>query len=216
MNKPKILIVDDKAENLVALETLLCDLDVDFVRALSGNEALQKTLEHQFALALIDVQMPEMDGFETVQFMRQSKATALLPVIFVSAIYNTDYYKIKGVQAGAVDFITKPVVPEILIGKVRIFLQLHQQRLQLEHMVKELRTALDNVKTLSGLIPICSHCKKIRNDAGFWDSVEHFIAQHSDVDFSHAICPDCMQKLYPKVYNRMVAEGKIAPYEDHE
>lgn len=84
--KPKILIVDDKVENLVALEKTLKELDVEFVRALSGNEALAHTLEHDFAIALCDVQMPEMDGFETVEFMRQDKKTKHLPVIFVSAI----------------------------------------------------------------------------------------------------------------------------------
>jgi len=128
----KILIVDDKVENLVSLETLLADLNTEFVRALSGNEALEKTLEHEFALALIDVQMPEMDGFETVRLMRQVKKTKYLPVIFVSAIYSDDYYKIKGIESGAVDFIAKPIVPEILIGKVRVFLDLYTQKKELE------------------------------------------------------------------------------------
>lgn len=128
----KILIVDDKVENLVSLETLLSDLEVEFIRALSGNEALEKTLEHEFALVLIDVQMPEMDGFETVRLMRQVKKTKYLPVIFVSAIYSDDYYKIKGIESGAVDFIAKPIVPEILIGKARVFLDLYIQKRELE------------------------------------------------------------------------------------
>ena len=128
----KILIVDDKVENLVSLETLLADLGAEFVRALSGNEALEKTLENEFALALVDVQMPEMDGFETVRLMRQVKKTKYLPVIFISAIYSDDYYKIKGIESGAVDFIAKPIVPEILIGKVRVFLDLYIQKKELE------------------------------------------------------------------------------------
>ncbi|MCD6176431.1 MAG: response regulator [Candidatus Cloacimonetes bacterium] len=209
MNKPKILIVDDKLANLIALETLLQNIDVDCIRALSGNEALQLTLEHEFALALIDVQMPDMDGFETVELMRNVAITKYLPVIFVSAIYSDDFYKIKGVEAGAVDFITKPIVPKVLLGKVKIFLELYSQKLQLEKTVSELEKALSEIKTLSGLIPICSSCKKIRDDSGFWTNVENYIAARSDVDFSHAICPDCMKKEYPKIYAKLKAEGKI-------
>lgn len=130
--KPKILIVDDRPENLIALEKVLGDLDVEFVRALSGNEALAQTLEHDFAIALVDVQMPEMDGFETVEFMRQDKRTRHLPVIFVSAIYKEEYHQIRGIESGAVDFITKPVIPEIMRGKVRIFLDLYEYQQSLE------------------------------------------------------------------------------------
>jgi len=128
--KPKILIVDDKIANLIALEALLANLNVDFIRAMSGEEALMKVIRNEFALALVDVQMPEMDGFETVEIMHQD--TQLMPVIFVSAIYNENFQMIKGIKVGAVDFITKPIVPEILQGKVRIFLELYEQRKQLE------------------------------------------------------------------------------------
>lgn len=129
---PKILIVDDKVENLVALEKLLSVFKVEPIRALSGNEALQQTLNHQFALALVDVQMPGMDGYETVAYMRSSQETKLLPVIFVSAIYREDFHIVKGIESGAVDFITKPIIPEILRGKVKIFLELYEQRRSLE------------------------------------------------------------------------------------
>ena len=136
MNKlPKILIVDDKVENLVALEKLLSVFKVEAIRALSGNEALQKTLNHQFALALVDVQMPGMDGYETVSYMRSSHETQLLPVIFVSAIYREDFHIVKGIESGAVDFITKPIIPEILRGKVKIFLELYEQRRILENEI---------------------------------------------------------------------------------
>ena len=126
--KPKILIVDDKVQNLISLEVLLEDMNVDFVRALSGQEALEKTLSIDFALALLDVQMPEMDGFETVELMRQVKKTKNLPVIFVSAIYSEDFHIIKGIESGAVDFISKPIIPEILRGKVKVFLDLNKQK----------------------------------------------------------------------------------------
>ncbi len=139
IGSPKILIVDDKIENLIALEKLLSVFKVETVRALSGNEALQKTLNHNFALALVDVQMPEMDGYETVGYMRSSKETRYLPVIFVSAIFRDDFHVVKGIESGAVDFITKPINPEILRGKVKVFLELHEQKQSLEREIEKRR-----------------------------------------------------------------------------
>lgn len=132
IEKPKILIVDDKEANLLALETLLNEFDVTIIKALSGNEALKQTLNHDFALALIDVQMPEMDGYETLEFLRASKSTKYLPVIFVSAIFSDEFYVAKGIETGAVDFITKPINVQILTGKVKVFLDLYSERKKLE------------------------------------------------------------------------------------
>ncbi|MCU0822575.1 MAG: hybrid sensor histidine kinase/response regulator [Spirochaetes bacterium] len=146
--KPKILIVDDKIENLVALEKILDDIDAELIRAKSGNEALEKVLEHDFSLALIDVQMPEMDGFETVELMRQDDKTRLLPVIFISAIYSEEQYLIKGIETGAVDFITKPIIPKILKGKVRIFLDLHKYITELKVAEKEISRHRDHLEEI--------------------------------------------------------------------
>lgn len=139
--KPKILIVDDKLANLIALEKLLNELNIDFVRALSGNEALKLSLHHEFALAVIDVQMPEMDGYETVELLRNAKRTRYLPIIFVSAIYSDDFYIKKGIDVGAVDFITKPIKSPLLIGKVRVFIELYNQQNQLKILLKEKEAA---------------------------------------------------------------------------
>lgn len=137
--KPNILLVDDKPENLIALEKVLEDLDVEFVRALSGNEGLARSLRGDIALAIVDIQMPGMDGYQMVSLLRQGPKTRHIPVIFVSAIYSDDLYIIKGLESGGIDFITKPIVPEILRGKVRLFLEMHNQRRQLEQLVEELR-----------------------------------------------------------------------------
>lgn len=194
-SKPKILIVDDLETNLFALRSLLEEMDVEVIQAVSGNDALAATLEHDFALILIDVQMPVMDGFETVSIMRSTKKTELVPVIFVSAIYQDDIYKIKGIESGAVDFLVKPINPVILKGKVNIFLQLYKQR-------RDLEKALENVKTLEGLLPICSHCKSIRDDKGYWSELESYFIEHSDILFSHSLCPHCVQKYYPELKDK--------------
>ncbi|MUP37473.1 response regulator [Labilibaculum euxinus] len=132
MKKDKILIVDDKEENLISLERILSDFDVEFVRASSGEDALKYTLKDEFAMAVLDVQMPEMDGYETLELMRQRKKTKYLPVIFVSAIHQSDLHIIKGIETGAVDFIPKPIIPEVLKGKVSVFLDLYRQRKELD------------------------------------------------------------------------------------
>ena len=145
MERPKILIVDDKPENLIALEKVLNVFDVEFFRSESGNDALVKTLMHNFALAIVDVQMPEMDGFETVELMRQEEKTKLLPVIFVSAIYTEDSHIVKGIETGAVDFIPKPIMPVILQGKVKIFLDLYNHKTHLEDIVKKRTIELNKI-----------------------------------------------------------------------
>lgn len=144
--KSKILIVDDKRENLVALETVLEGLNVEFVRALSGNEALAHTIKHEFALAIIDVQMPDMDGFETVELIQDDPDISYFPIIFVSAIYKEEQYVVKGIETGAVDFISKPIVPQVLQGKVRVFLDLYRQKKLLETSNKELKIAKEKAE----------------------------------------------------------------------
>jgi two-component system sensor histidine kinase/response regulator len=136
--KPKILIVDDRPENLVALETVLKDMDVELVKALSGNEALKATLHHNFALALLDIQMPEMDGYELAGILREEEKTSQLPFIFISAVYTDNLNVFKGYERGAFSFITKPFQPEILINKVRFFVEKHQHEIELFQLNKDL------------------------------------------------------------------------------
>ncbi|MGC1378010.1 MAG: response regulator [Anaerolineales bacterium] len=137
-DKPKILIVDDKEQNLFALEQTLKNLPVDVLQATSGNDALTLVLEHEFALAIVDVQMPEMDGYELVELLRKNTATSRLPTIFVSAIYSDEYHHRKGYDSGAVDFMSKPFVPEILLSKVNVFIDLYEKRRELQNTVDEL------------------------------------------------------------------------------
>lgn len=128
------MIVDDKPQNLLALEVVLRDLDVELVRANSGNEALKCTMYHNFALALLDVQMPEMDGYELACILREEERTADLPFIFISAVYTDHLNIFKGYEKGAFSFITKPFQPEILINKVKFFIEKHLQKLALEEL----------------------------------------------------------------------------------
>src|SRR5687768_18531787 len=114
-----ILIVDDKPENLLSLEALLGDLGLNLVRATSGTEALKCVLKQDFALILMDVQMPGMDGFETVDLIKERDRSRHTPVIFLTALSTSDVYISRGYSVGAVDYILKPIVPEILRSEER-------------------------------------------------------------------------------------------------
>ena len=138
MTKPEILVVDDRAENLLAMKRLLKDLDAVIHTASSGNEALAMVLDHDFALILLDVQMPDMDGFETAEMVRLYDKAADVPIIFVTAISKEQQHIFKGYESGAVDYIFKPVEGQILLSKVRIFLTLYRQKQELQQLVQEL------------------------------------------------------------------------------
>jgi two-component system cell cycle sensor histidine kinase/response regulator CckA len=134
---PEVLIVDDRRENLFALEQLLRKLDCRVRQAQSGDGALALTLEHDFALAIVDVQMPGMDGYELVEYLRANPSTSQVPVIFVSAAYADEHHLFKGYETGAVDYIVKPFEPAVLLGKVRVFLELAHYRHNLESIIQE-------------------------------------------------------------------------------
>jgi len=136
--KPKILIVDDNPHNLYTLEQLLQMLDVEVIQTTSPYEALNLALLHPFFLAIVDVKMPELNGYELVQHLREVEETKTLPIIFVSAIYADEFSHHKGYEAGAVDFMSKPFNPDVLLSKVKVFLALYRQQEQLAGLVKQL------------------------------------------------------------------------------
>jgi signal transduction histidine kinase len=133
----KCLIVDDREENLLVLAELLKGDGVEIFKARSGPEALDLLLGHEFALALLDVQMPEMDGFELATVMRGSERTRRIPIIFVTAGARDQARVFRGYDAGAVDFLYKPIEPHILRNKAEVFFQLSRQRVQLARDLQE-------------------------------------------------------------------------------
>ena len=140
---PKCLLVDDLSQNLISLAGLLNEVEVEIHTAQSANEALELLLENDYAFALIDVQMPGMNGFELAELMRTRNRTKHVPIIFVTAA-DQDFNRIfKGYEAGAVDFLHKPLYPEIVLGKVRVFLELYNQRKLLKETFERDKTELE-------------------------------------------------------------------------
>jgi signal transduction histidine kinase len=155
------LLVDDLAENLLALSALLQRDDVELLQARSGFEALELLLVHDVALALIDVQMPMMDGFELAELIRGSERTRNIPLIFVTAGARDEHRMFKGYESGAVDFLYKPIEPHILRNKAEVFFQLYRQKQQL---ALELRERTETLRTNEMFVAILGH--DLRNPLG--------------------------------------------------
>ena len=138
--KVKILLIDDRPENLLAMKMTLQPLEeVEIYTAQSGNEGLALMTQHDFAVVLLDVQMPGMDGFETAALMQNHKATRNVPIIFVTAISKDEEHVFKGYRSGAVDYLFKPLNHDVLLSKVNVFIKLYQQRVECERMQQELQ-----------------------------------------------------------------------------
>ncbi len=133
--QPKILIVDDFPANLTALKRLLAKVDAEVIAAGSGNEALALTLDHDFAMVLLDVQMPDIDGYEVAELMRGEERTRRVPIIFLTAAYKGDEHRLKGYEAGAVDYMEKPINDAVLLSKVAIFIELHQNQCEMQRLL---------------------------------------------------------------------------------
>jgi two-component system sensor histidine kinase/response regulator len=146
----KFLIVDDREDNIHALEALLRRDDIQILTARSGRDALELLLVHEVALAFLDVQMPEMDGFELAELMRGRERTRQVPIIFVTAGARDQTRLFKGYEAGAVDFLFKPIEPHILRHKAETFFQLYQQRRQLAERLDELHAIAKEREDLVG------------------------------------------------------------------
>jgi len=163
-DKQKILIVDDRRENLVALRQVLRDVDAEIVEATTGNEALAATLNHEFALAILDVQMPKMSGYELAEHLRGDKKTQMIPIVFLSAAYADEEHKFMGYEAGGVDYLTKPYSPEVIRAKVNVFLKIDHYQRELEMLRDHLETQVlertgqlnERVKELKCLYAISS------------------------------------------------------------
>jgi CheY-like chemotaxis protein len=206
---PDIVVIDDNPTNLQVLMQLLSQSGYKVRPAMSGQLALTAIQAKLPNLILLDIMMPDMDGYEVCRRLKADERAQDIPVIFISAIYET-IDKVTAFTVGGVDYITKPFQPEEVLARVKTHLTLRRLQLglqekneQLQAKNLELAAALAQVKKLSGLLPICASCKKIRNDEGYWQNVEIYIHEHSEADFSHGLCPECMQTLYPDLYGQL-------------
>ena len=176
-DKVNILMVDDQPAKLLSYEVILSELGENLIKATSGREALEQLLKNDVAVVLMDVSMPEIDGFEMADMIRQHPRFQKTAIIFISAVHLTDLDRIKGYQRGAVDYISVPVVPELLRAKVSVFAELHRKTRQLESLNRELEQRVaertEELKERADLLDLASEAIMVRDSAGileFWNS----------------------------------------------
>lgn len=199
---PLILVVDDIPSNCKLIAHVLkaginCSVEV----ASDGKEALKKAEELNPDLILLDVVMPGIDGYETCRQLKQNEKTNDIPVIFLTAKTDTEEI-IEGFDCGAVDYVAKPIKNRELLARVGTHIRLNEALNEQKMLNEELQKSLAEIKTLSGLLPICSYCKNIRDSNGYWNQLEEYISSHTDSRFSHGICDKCMKEHFPQVASK--------------
>jgi len=235
----RILIVEDSRTQLERLRFLLEGEGFAVSTAFDGREALELLRrETPPTLIISDILMPGMDGYQLCRHLKSDLTFKAIPIILLTQLSGPEDI-LKGLDAGADNFITKPYEEEALLARIQYVLanrelrrrsaseseveiivggkkhRITADRLQivdllfstyetilqksreLERKNRELQEALNRIKRLEGLIPICANCKKIRDDEGYWQQVEVYIEQHAEVQFSHGLCPECRDLLYP-------------------
>jgi len=203
--KPKILIVDDTAENLRVLIEILKD-DYATIPAVSGEEALKKAMADPMPdLILLDILMPVMDGYEVCKRLKENDKTKDIPIICITAMSEV-MDDARAFKLGAADYIPKPFNPATVKARVKNHIKLKKAISDQQKLIRELQDAVSKIKTLNGLLPMCANCKRIRDDKGYWNQVEQYVRDHSNADFTHSICPECVKKLYPKIQENILAE----------
>ncbi len=202
----KILVAEDQVVSRHILTGNLRKWGYEVTAVEDGTRAWE-VLQDEDAppLALLDWSMPGMDGIEICQQIRKRPQTRPTYVILLTARRGQED-KIHGLQSGADDYITKPFNHEELRARVEVGFRVLELQRALAQRIRELEDALSRVKTLQGLLPICSYCKKIRNDRNYWQQVEGYISDHSEAQFSHGICPECYARFVQPELDRLQAQ----------
>ncbi len=190
----RILVAEDDATSRSLLVALLSRWGYAVEAVEDGVAALERFRKPDPPnLAVLDWVMPRMDGIEVCQRLRQEGVVTPLYLVLLTARGEKTEI-IRGLQAGANDYVTKPYDPDELRARIGVGQRVIELQEALAARLRELEEAQAHIKTLQGVLPICMHCHKIRTDHAGWEQLEHYISQHSEAQFSHSICPECMEK----------------------
>lgn len=193
----RILIAEDDITSRVLLKHMLAEWGYEVLVTKDGNEAWEALkAEDAPRLALLDWMMPGLDGVEICRKVRQLDVSNPTYIILLTSRSGKKDI-VAGLEAGANDYIGKPYETDELRVRVKVGERVAALQSALAEQVHSLREALEHVKTLQGILPICMHCHKIRNDQQSWERLEKYIGEHSDAQFSHGLCPECLEKHYP-------------------
>ncbi|MGB8658401.1 MAG: response regulator [Candidatus Zixiibacteriota bacterium] len=202
-----ILIAEDEPLSRKMLQTILIRDGHGVVAVENGQEALSVLEKEAPDMLITDWMMPDLDGVELCRRLRALNLSSYVYIILLTALTEKERIS-EGLDAGADDYVTKPYDRTELLARVRAGERVIRLEKSLRQRNMELSEALAQVKRLKGLLPICMFCKKIRNDQNYWQQLEDYLAQHTEADFSHSICPECMAKNYPGVVKRKKAQAE--------
>jgi len=191
----RILIADDDPHTRSLLESMLIRWGYDVVVTENGKEALEILQQvDPPPLAILDRMMPGIDGVTLCWKVREKPSARPNYLILLTGLSDQQDI-VEGLRAGADDYVTKPFNIEELQARVQTGVRMINLQSSLMERVEQLETALTHIKRLRGLLPICSYCKRIRDDQKYWQEIELYISEHSDAEFSHVICPDCNETI---------------------
>lgn len=207
-SRHRYLVIDDDPGDIEIVRRLLEDIsagEAEVTAFTDVESALPELSSKGFDLIFIDYLLGEKTGLEALEAIRR-RASRECPVVLLTG-QGSEQVAVDAMKAGVADYVVKgslsaDTLDRVVVNalaKFELEQRVKEQQLRLAEKVHELQDALDHVKTLQGLLPICMHCKKIRDDEGSWDQIEKYISHHSDVKFSHGVCPNCMEKHYPEV-----------------
>jgi len=193
----KVLLAEDEAVSRRLLSVHLAKWGYEVVMARDGAEAWVQLHQHpDIEMAVLDWMMPELDGVELCRRIREDLEDRLVYVLLCTARAGVDDV-VQGLDAGADDYVVKPLKQQELRARLRVGVRTVNLERALRRRIAELDAALREVRTLQGMLPICMHCKSVRDERDVWQRLETYIEEHAEVEFSHGLCDKCMQELYP-------------------
>lgn len=204
----RILIAEDDLVSRTLLVAVLIKAGHEVLETSNGGEAWENLRQPDAPrLVVLDWMMPVMDGIEVVRRVRALEQEPP-PYIIMLTAKGEKADMVAGLAAGANDYLAKPFDTGELLARIEVGRRMVEMQDILSAKIEELQRALSEIKTLRGIVPICSSCKKIRDDQGYWNQVEVYVRNHTEASFSHGLCPECIRRLYPELANEVIGAGK--------
>lgn len=204
----KVLLIEDDPDDVFLLQGMIeeaeeetMSFEIETVDRLSAG--LERLARGGIDILLLDLGLPDSMGINTLRTIRADASVAGITIVVLTGHVDS-HVGLEALHEGAQDYQVKGLVNgPLLVRSMRYSLERKRLEQEKEKLIEDLKVALAKVKTLSSMLPICASCKKIRDDTGYWHQIESYISEHSETEFSHGICPDCMQTLYPQYVKKI-------------
>lgn len=194
----RILVVDDDPEILFATERVIKSAGYQVSSAATGGQCLEIACRDTPDIILLDVDLPDILGTKVCSQLKNNPLLKQCYILMISGSRTSSGDQADGLDSGADGYVARPVSNRELLARVAALVRILMAERERDQLIDELKKALEKIKVLSGIVPICMHCKQIRDDKGYWNRIESYISNHSEMEFSHGICDKCLQEHYPE------------------